>query len=152
MSEMLHTQLGAEEIAALSSVYIDKGVKQESWKIQEVTIDGNLLTARASMTSYFISPTDPGGFHLSIFCSQEILSQLANIYLHVAAGLKTKSRESWMRECKFTYRNVIHDGRISAWKRIYRQKWMDGTLIAGPLPPTDSRYSAHQRHVALGCA
>jgi len=131
MSDIPHTQLGAEDIAALSSVYIDKGVKQESWKIQEVTIDGNLLTARARMTSYFISPTDPGGFHLSIFCAQEILSQLANIYLHVAAGLKTKSRESWMRECTFTYRNVIRDGEnIRVEMDFYRQKWMGGTLIA----------------------
>ena len=149
MNDIPRTQLGTEDIAALSSVYIDKGVKQESWKILEVTIDGNLLTARASMTSYFISPTDPGGFHLSIFCSQEILSQLANIYLHVAAGLKTKSRESWMRECTFTYRNVIRDGEnIRVEMDFYRQKWMGGTLIArAKCRLTDSKGGLFEAHL-----
>ena len=131
MSNDLQIQLGTDEIAALSSVYIDKGVKKEAWQIDDVVIDGNLLSATVHMTSYFISPTDPEGFHLSIFCTQEILSQLANIYLHVAAGLKVKSRESWMRECRFTYRNVIREGEnIKVEMDFFNQKWVGETLIA----------------------
>jgi len=131
MSDKLKVQLGSDEIAALSSIYIDEGIKKEAWQLQEVNVDGNLLTARAHMTSYFISPTDPEGFHLSIFCTQEILSQLANIYLHVAAGLKTKSRESWMRECSFNYRNVIRDGEnIRIEMDFFKQKWVGDTLLA----------------------
>ena len=131
MSDKLQLNLSPEEISALSSIYIDEGIKKEAWKIEEIKVDGNLLTARARMTDYFISPTDPEGFHLSIFCTQEILSQLANIYLHLAAGLKTKSRESWMRECSFNYRNVIRDGEnISIEMDFFKQKWVGGTLLA----------------------
>jgi hypothetical protein len=130
MSNELQVQLGAEEIAALSSEYIDKGIKQEAWQIQDVVIDGSKLDASVSMTSYFISPTDPDGFHMSIFCTQEILSQLANIYLHVAAGLKVKSRETWMRDCRFTYRNVIRDGEnIKVEMDIARQRWVGESLL-----------------------
>ncbi len=130
MSNELQVQLNAEQIAALSSVYIDKGVKQEAWQIQDLVIDGTLLKARVSMTSYFISPTDADGFHLSIFCTQEIISQLANIYLHVAAGLKVKCRESWMRECSFNYRKVIRDGEnIKVEMDFVRQKWVAETLL-----------------------
>lgn len=131
MGHKLHKHLGAGEIAALSSTYIDKGIKQEAWQIQDVVIDGNKLNARVSMTSCFISPTDPLGFHLSIFCAQEILGQLANIYLHVAAGLTVKSREAWMRECTITYRNVIRDREnIRVEMDVFNQKWVGDTLLA----------------------
>jgi len=130
MSIEMQVQLGAEEIAALSSVYIDKGIKQEAWQIQNIVIDGNRLDASVSMTSYFISPTDSDGFHMSIFCTQEILAQLANIYLHVAAGLKVKSRETWMRDCRFTYRKVIRNGEnIKVEMDIVRQRWVGESLL-----------------------
>lgn len=130
MKNELQMRLSADEIAALSSAYIDKGIKQEAWQIQDVEIDGSLLRARVKMTSYFISPTDPGGFHMSIFVTQEIISQLANIYMHVAAGLKTKSRESWMRECSFIYRKVIRDGEnIQVEMDFVKQKWLAETLL-----------------------
>jgi hypothetical protein len=61
------------------------------------------------MTSFFVSPTDPGGFHLTIFSTQEFLAQLANIYLHLAAGFETKERETWMRERTVTSRKTIRD-------------------------------------------
>ena len=131
MNNKIQKQLGNDEIAALSSIYIDQRIKKEAWEIQAVTIDGNLVHAQARMTDYFISPTDPEGFHLSIFCTQEILSQLANIYLHVAAGLETKCRESWMRECSFNYRNVIRDGEnIRIEMDFHKQKWVGDTLLA----------------------
>jgi hypothetical protein len=130
MNNDLQAQLGAKEIAALSSVYIDKGIKQEAWQIQEIVIDGSKLNASVAMTSYFISPTDLDGFHMSIFCSQEILSQLANIYLHVAAGLKVKSRETWMRDCRFTYRKVIRDGEnIKVEMDVVRRRWVGESLL-----------------------
>lgn len=109
MLEHLDLKLGNDEIAAISSPYIDRGLKQETWEFRRIEVRADLLTATARMTSTWVSPTDPGGFHLSMFVAQEILGQLCNIYLHLAAGLKTKSRESWMRECSFKYRNVIRD-------------------------------------------
>jgi hypothetical protein len=44
-----------------------------------------------------------------MFIAQEILGQLGNIHLHLAAGLKTKSREAWMRDCSFKFRKPIRD-------------------------------------------
>lgn len=109
MSELLNQQLGKEEIAALSSAYIDQGVKKDAWEICEITVDGPILKARLRMTGFFVSPTDPGGFHLTIFSTQEFLAQLANIYLHLAAGYMTKECETWMRECSITSRKTIRD-------------------------------------------
>ena len=109
----MHTEseihLGKTEIADLSSRYIDEGVKVDAWEIQNISITGNLLKAEIGMVSFFVSPTDPDGFHLTIFSTQEFLAQLANIYLHVAADFKTKCRETWMRECTITSRKAIRN-------------------------------------------
>ena len=102
-------RLAPEDIAALSSPYIDRGVKQDAWEIVELDIDGRIVKARIRMTEFFVSPTDPGGFHLTIFSTQEFLAQLANIYLHVAAGFETKCRETWMRQSDITSRTTIRD-------------------------------------------
>ena len=101
--------LGRIEIADLSSSYIDEGVKLDAWEIKNINISGKLLKAEVGMVSFFVSPTDPEGFHLTIFSTQEFLAQLANIYLHVAAEFKTKCRETWMRECTITSRKVIRN-------------------------------------------
>ena len=102
-------KLTGKAIADLSSVYVDVGVKSDAWEILNIDIVGKVLKARLRMTSFFVSPTDPGGFHLTIFSTQEILAQLANIYLHIAAGYKVKSKETWMRESAITSRSVIRD-------------------------------------------
>ncbi|HKJ16644.1 MAG TPA: hypothetical protein VJ984_04785 [Xanthomonadales bacterium] len=109
MSRNLEYKLERVQIAGLSSAYIDEGVKKDSWEIYELDVSGPVLTARIRMTSFFISPTDPGGFHLTIFSTQEFLAQLSNIYLHLAAGFETKERETWMRECAITSRKTIRD-------------------------------------------
>jgi len=130
MNKDLDLDLSREEIVALSSVYIDKGIKQESWQIEQISFRGTLLAAKVRMTSTFISPTDPGGFHLTIFCTQEILAQLANIHLHVLAGHRTKCRESWMRECSFNYRNVIRSTEnIQVEMDMVSQRWAGDTFV-----------------------
>lgn len=130
MKNELELDLSREQIAALSSVYIDRGIKQEGWEILSIKFNGPMLNAKVRMTSTFISPTDPEGFHLTIFCTQEILAQLANIHLHVQAGHKVKCRESWMRECHFTYRNVIRrPENIEVEMKMVAQKWVKDTLV-----------------------
>lgn len=109
MTRDLKKKFGPAEISALSSVYIDEGVKKDAWEIYEIGISGPILKARIRMKSFFVSPTDPGGFHLTIFSTQEFLAQLANIYLHVAAGFEKKERETWMRESTITSRKTIRD-------------------------------------------
>ncbi|MEJ8569173.1 hypothetical protein [Elongatibacter sediminis] len=130
MKNNLDLELSPADIAALSSIYIDQGIKQEAWEIQAVKFSGSMLTATARMTSTFISPTDPDGFHLTIFSTQEILAQLANIHLHVTAGHKTKCRESWMRECHFNYRNVIRQpDNIKVEMDMVSHRWAGDTLV-----------------------
>jgi len=130
MKTELDLDLSQEEIAALSSVYINRGIKQEAWEIQSVKFTGSLLSATVRMTSTFVSPTDPDGFHLTIFCTQEILAQLANIHLHVMAGHKVKCRESWMRECHFNYRNVIRQTEnIKVEMDMASHRWAGDTLV-----------------------
>jgi hypothetical protein len=109
MSRNLQYKLGPDRLAALSSAYIDKGVKKDAWEIYEIEVEETIVKARIRMTSFFVSPTDPGGFHLTIFSTQEFLAQLANIYLHLAAGFETKERETWMRESTVTSRKTIRD-------------------------------------------
>lgn len=92
------TCLSDKDIQNYLSHYLNEGRKQESWKIDEITISGKKLTSRISMHSIYISDTDSGGFHLTIFSALEFLSQLMIIYTHVWAGLKSKSREGWMVE------------------------------------------------------
>ena len=109
MSRNIEMKLGPAQVRALSSAYIDEGVKKDAWEILEIEVSGAIVKARIRMTSFFISPTDPGGFHLTIFSTQEFLAQLANIYLHLAAGFDSKKRETWMRECAITSRKTIRD-------------------------------------------
>lgn len=109
MSRNLEKKFGPAEIAALSSVYIDEGVKKDAWEIYEIEISGPIVRAKIRMKSFFVSPTDPGGFHLTIFSTLEFLAQLANIYLHVAAGFEKKERETWMREATVTSRKTIRN-------------------------------------------
>lgn len=131
MTEPLQRNLGPKEIAALSSAYIDEGVKKDAWEILEAHVEGPWIRAKVRMTSFYVSPTDPVGFHLTIFSTQEILAQLANIYLHLAGGYETKSRETWMRECSITSRRAIRDPEnIRAEARMFSLKRRGETLIA----------------------
>jgi hypothetical protein len=131
MTHILQQRLGPSEIGALSSRYIDEGVKKDAWEIVEIDIADAILKARIRMTAFFVSPTDPGGFHLTIFSTQEFLAQLANIYLHLAAGYATKSRETWMRECAISSRKVIRDPEnIHVEMDFFGQKQLGDSLAA----------------------
>lgn len=131
MTKPLERDLGPKEIAALSSAYIDEGVKRDAWEILEARVSGPWIKARVRMTSFYVSPTDSGGFHLTIFSTQEILAQLANIYLQLAKGYETKSSETWMRECSITSRRAIRDHEnIRAEINIFGLKRLGESLAA----------------------
>ena len=109
MTELNRKILTQDEIKRLSSVYLSTGRKQEIWEISHVEIEDNVLTARIIMRSYYISSTDSGGFHLTIFSTLEFLSQLIIIYAHVWAGLTDKTREGWMIESSISSKRMIRD-------------------------------------------
>jgi hypothetical protein len=109
----LCVSLNEDEIENLSSHYLSEGRKQESWKIKEVRIQGEKLSAVVTMRSTYVSGSDTQGFHLTIFSALEFLSQLMITYAHVWAGLENKTREGWMLESKTrTVRAIRNAERI----------------------------------------
>jgi len=98
MNVHLERCLTAADISSYLSPYLTEGRKHESWQIDAVEIIGKKLIATVSMRTCFTSATDTKGFHLTIFSSLEFLSQLMIIYVHVWAGLASKTREGWMVE------------------------------------------------------
>lgn len=109
MTTLLKQKLSSEDILALSSNYLQNGRKQEDWEITNLEIEGNILTANIRMRSYYTSPSDAGGFHLTIFSTLEFLSQLTILYAHVWAGLKEKTREGWMIDSAITSKNAVRN-------------------------------------------
>jgi len=97
------------ELLPFASRYLHEGRKAENWRIESVDIAGADCSARVSMLSTFSSPTDSHGFHLTIFSTLEILSELMIIYAHVRAGLKEKTREGWMVESTTRSVRAIRD-------------------------------------------
>ena len=55
--------LSRDEIDRVSSAYLNKRGLHDVWEILQVEIEDRILTARIRMRSYFVSPTDPEGFH-----------------------------------------------------------------------------------------
>jgi hypothetical protein len=100
-------RLGPDEIAAFLSPYLAEGRRQEVWRIEEVTIDGQRLEARVDMTHVYESASDPHGFHLTAFSTLEFVSQLVIIYGHVWAGLDKKTREGWLLEASIRTEKAI---------------------------------------------
>ena len=101
--------LTPEQIGRLSSRFLVEGRKQDNWEIKSVEVDGKDLEAQLRMSSFFVSPTDTGGFHLSVFAALEILSQMTIISIHHWAGFSEKTREVWMIENKLTCKHVIRN-------------------------------------------
>jgi hypothetical protein len=106
---VLSAHLGPAELAAFLSPYLTEGRRQEAWRIDEVTIEGERLEARVTMTSTYVSGTDSRGFHLTAFSALEFVSQLVIIYGHVWAGLDKKTREGWLLEASIRTAEAIRE-------------------------------------------
>ena len=109
MTSVIKKKLNPEEIARLSSAYLNEGRAKEAWEISHIEIEDKILTARIRMRSCYTSPTDPEGFHLTIFSTLEFLSQLMIIYVHVWAGYTKKTKEGWMVDCSISSKHAIRD-------------------------------------------
>lgn len=101
--------MSQDEIDRVSSAYLKKRGSHDIWEILQVEIEDRILTARIRMRSYFVSPTDPEGFHLTMYPPIEFISQLMIIYVHVWAGLHEKTQEGWMIESSFSSKRAIRD-------------------------------------------
>lgn len=122
--------LSPAEIANISSRYLSEGRKEDVWEITHVEICGESLTAKVRMVSYYVSPTDDVGFHLTSFSTLEFLSQLFIIYGHVLGGLTKKTREGWMLESSISCKKAIRDPENIAVEMNFRTlKQMRESLI-----------------------
>jgi hypothetical protein len=97
------------DLAPFESRYLHEGRKHESWRLEAMDIADRQATARVSMASTYVSPSDARGFHLTIFSTLEFLSEMMLIYAHVWAGLKEKTREGWMVESSTRSVQAIRD-------------------------------------------
>ncbi len=98
MNKSLSKRLLPSEIARFSSRYLTEERRRESWRIDEIEIQDDRLTARVSVQNGYCSSTDGNRFHLSLMTAMEFLSQLMIVYAHVWSGLSEKTREGWMVE------------------------------------------------------
>lgn len=91
-------KLSSDEVIDISSDYIREGRLFESWKINEVVIDGTHAYMDVSMVSVYPEGSSREHFHLSIYLAEEMASQLMIIYGHIWAGLLEKKSQVWMLE------------------------------------------------------
>jgi hypothetical protein len=101
--------LNTEQVKKISSPYLSEGRKKDQWEIIEVRILNETLRSRVRMLSYYKSPTDFEGFHLTSFSTMEFVSQLFIVYGHVLAGLEEKVQEAWMMNCDIDCKKAIRD-------------------------------------------
>lgn len=117
------------QIERLSSPYIAGGLRSDVWQIDSVRLEKGLLHARVSMRSAYASPTDAGGAHLTMFASNEFLSQLMVIYMHHRAGLTEKCREVWAAELHGRYVATIRElSAIDVAMQYVRLREVDSKL------------------------
>lgn len=104
-------QLSKKFIDDISSPYLAGNRDKEKWEIVKIEVDedNNGMTAYLRMASYYVSPTDKGGFHLTQLSTFEFLSQLTIIMSHVWAGLEKKTSECWMIESSINCKKAIRD-------------------------------------------
>lgn len=79
----------------LLSPYLAGGYQQDTFEIITIDIQGEQLESCVRMTSYFISPTDEGGFHLSVPMALMISGQLRIIHGHWMNNSKQKAFETF---------------------------------------------------------
>lgn len=89
----------SEDLAPYQSGYLHGGRLQEGWTIDTVHIRGDSLEASVNISNPYISTTDQGGFHLSIFSAQEFCTELILFWTFKRLALPRKAQEAWMRKC-----------------------------------------------------
>jgi hypothetical protein len=130
MASPLKKHLTPEEIARLSSSYLKEGKRQDIWEITDIVIENKILIAHIRMRSHYISPTDKGGFHLTILSTLEFLSQLMMIFVHVQAGYAEKTKEGWMLESAISCKRTIRDKEnIEVRMELASMKKVKGSIL-----------------------
>lgn len=82
----------------LLSVYLARDYKDEEWIIQSLEQAANTFFAVADLVNIKSSPTDPGGFHLSIPSASRIAALLEMAGALLLLGQTKKDVEMWLLE------------------------------------------------------
>lgn len=101
-------KLNHDEILEISSPYLNKGRKDDIWKITEIQVDGTKSYSKVMMDKYYVSATDVG-FHLTSFSTLEFLSQIFIAHHHILNNLPKKMQEAWMMESSIKCNKAIRD-------------------------------------------
>lgn len=101
-------KLNQAQILGMSSPYLNKGRKDDTWSITEIEVDGTKSVSKIVMDSYYVSDTDIG-FHLSSFSTLEFLSQIFIVHHHIHIGQPKKMQEAWMMESSIKCKKAIRD-------------------------------------------
>jgi hypothetical protein len=130
MTAPLKKTLSPQEIANLSSPYLSGGIRQDVWDIVDISVEDKLMVAHVRMRSLYTSPTDKGGFHLTILSTLEFLSQLMMIFVHVWAGYSEKTKEGWMLESSISCKRAIRDSQnIEVRMRLASIRKVKGSIL-----------------------
>ena len=90
--------LAAESLQALMSQYLVDGYLQDRFELTSIDWDDSTIVGHFEMRSYFVSPTDDGGFHLGAAISMLMTSQLRVLHSHLVFRRARKDREIFMKE------------------------------------------------------
>ncbi len=89
-----------DEYWPLTSTYLRDERKKESWHINRIEWDGEVLRASARLEGCIPSVTDGSRSHLSIFSAREMDAQFAIIGIHLKMRLARKTSEVWLLRCE----------------------------------------------------
>jgi hypothetical protein len=88
------------EYEPISSSYLSADRRHESWHIQHIEWDGEVLRASARIEGAKGSATDGRRYHLSVYSAREMDAQFAIIGMHLKLGLTRKTSEVWLLRCE----------------------------------------------------
>jgi len=140
--------LTKSQIEATSSQYLKEGRKHEAWEITSIAIDDYTLIAEVNMTQTYISSTDGNGFHLTVFSSLEILSQLMITWGHDRAKLDSKTGECWMAESSIKSLSSIRSTKLNVTMNVKKFKirqnviYVKANFVIDGADPNDGQFTA----------
>ncbi len=117
-------RLPEQEIASLCSSYIGNGRGDDKWQFDEIHSDGVSMRGKIAFSAFNVSPSDPKGFHLSVFSALEIASQMTIILAHNHLGLIEKTKEVWLSGCSLKFfKSIRSSTEISGEAKLRIRKF-----------------------------
>ena len=100
--------LDGDALQKLLSPYLENGFQQDEYRVNEVTFEGPVATARCSLPTYYVSGNE-NQFHLSGLGGTAFVWQVGIAHAHFLAGVAEKRDEVLLRDYSLKCSNVISD-------------------------------------------